>query len=86
MTVTALVITGTGGLIVIVKVALPVLFQVAIYLNPFSYMIWVYQDVLWYGAPVHPWAWAVFVVMALGTFSLGYRFFAYLKHGFAEIL
>jgi len=68
------------------KVALPVLFQAAIYLNPFSYMIWVYQDVLWYGAPAHPWAWAVFVLMALGAFSLGYRFFAYLKHGFAEIL
>ena len=25
-------------------------------------------------------------VMALGSFSLGYRFFTFLKHGFAEIL
>ena len=68
------------------QVGLPALFQAAIYLNPFSYMIWVYQDVLWYGAPAHPLAWAVFTALALGGFSLGYRFFAYLKHGFAEVL
>jgi lipopolysaccharide transport system permease protein len=67
-------------------VSLPTLFQAAIYLNPFSYMIWVYQDVLWYGAPVHPVAWVVFVALALGSFSLGYRFFVFLKHGFAEVL
>ena len=24
--------------------------------------------------------------LALGSFSLGYRFFAFLKHGFAEVL
>ena len=68
------------------NVGLPLVFQVAIYLNPFSYMIWVYQDVLWYGTPAHPWAWLVFAALALGSFSLGYRFFAFLKHGFAEIL
>jgi|HubBroStandDraft_1064217.scaffolds.fasta_scaffold00272_25 lipopolysaccharide transport system permease protein len=68
------------------KVALPGLFQAAILLNPFSSMIWVYQDVLWYGGPTHPWAWVVFTALALGSFSLGYRFFAFLKHGFAEIL
>jgi lipopolysaccharide transport system permease protein len=68
------------------KVHLPMLFQIAIDLNPFSSMIWVYQDVMWYGEPAHPWAWGVFTALALGSFSLGYRFFAFLKHGFAEIL
>ena len=68
------------------QVNLPSFFRAAIYCNPFSYMIWVYQDVLWYGGPAHPWAWAVFAALALGSFSLGYRFFAFLKHGFAEVL
>jgi lipopolysaccharide transport system permease protein len=68
------------------NVSLPGLFRAAIYLNPFSYMIWVYQDVMWYGEPAHPWAWLAFVALALGGFSLGYRFFTFLKHGFAEIL
>jgi lipopolysaccharide transport system permease protein len=68
------------------KLSLPALFQAAIYLNPFSYMIWVYQDVMWYGEPAHPWAWVVFTALSLGGFSLGYRFFTFLKHGFAELL
>jgi lipopolysaccharide transport system permease protein len=68
------------------NVGLPGLFRAAIGLNPFSYMIWVYQDVLWYGGFAHPWAWAAFAALALGSFSLGYRFFTFLKHGFAEIL
>jgi lipopolysaccharide transport system permease protein len=67
-------------------VTLPAAFQLAIDLNPFSAMIWVYQDVLWYGRPAHPIAWLAFAALALGSFSLGYRFFAFLKHGFAEVL
>lgn len=65
---------------------LPTFLKVAIALNPFSSMIWVYQDVLWYGEMTHPAAWAAFAVLALGSFSLGYRFFGHLKHGFAELL
>jgi hypothetical protein len=54
-------------------VTLPVLFQVAIYCSPFSHMIWVHQDVLWYETPAHPRAWAAFTLRALGGSDPAWR-------------
>src|SRR5262245_51346337 len=53
----------------------PSLFQPVLYLNPFSYLIWCYQDVLYFGRFEHPWAWVVTIAMAAVTFTLGYRVF-----------
>lgn len=59
--------------------ATPQLFRPLLYLNPFSYMIWCYQDVLFYGRIEHPWAWIVWTAISLGFFVLGYRVFRKLK-------
>jgi lipopolysaccharide transport system permease protein len=36
-----------------------------LYLNPFSYVAWVYQDALFFERLAHPWAWVVFAVMTI---------------------
>lgn len=36
-----------------------------LYLNPFSYVVWVYQDVLFFERMAHPWAWIIFSAMAI---------------------
>jgi len=74
---------------------MPVLYQPAwvppalqplLYLNPFSYMVWCYQDVLYHGRFEHPWAWLVFGAASLGVLSVGYRLFRHLKTWFGSAL
>jgi lipopolysaccharide transport system permease protein len=57
-----------------------------LYLNPFSYMIWCYQDACYFGRFEHPWAWPVFALGALLTFACGFRLFYRLKIYFGSIL
>lgn len=64
----------------------PELFRPILYLNPFSYIIWCYQDVLYYGRFEHPWAWLVAVSLNLIFFSLGYRLFRKLKPTLGNLL
>jgi len=64
----------------------PRAFRPLLYLNPFSYMAWVYQDVLYFGRIEHPTAWIVFVLGGLAGFALGYRVFRRLKPHFASAL
>lgn len=54
------------------------------YLNPASYLIWVYQDIFYYGAFAHPVAWAVLAVSAPASLYYGYRLFASLRPWFGE--
>lgn len=64
----------------------PALFKPIIYLNPFSSLIWVYQDVLYFGRVEHPWAWIVAPIFALLTFTSGYRLFRRLRPMFGSSL
>lgn len=65
---------------------IPKIFIPLLYLNPFSYLIWCYQDVLYFGRVEHPYAWVVFPVLCLSVFVIGYRLFRKLKPGFGNIL
>lgn len=56
------------------------------YLNPFSYMIWCYQDACYLGRFEHPWSWAVLVAGSSLLFCLGYRVFRRLKVYFGSVL
>lgn len=58
---------------------IPKLFLPIVYMNPLSYMIWVYQDVFYYGRIEHPWAWVVASLVALFAFTAGYRLFRRLQ-------
>lgn len=64
----------------------PPAFKPLLYANPFSYMVWCYQDVLYFGRIEHPWAWAVFVLGSIFAFALGYRLFRKLKPQLGNVL
>jgi lipopolysaccharide transport system permease protein len=65
---------------------MPPILRPVIYLNPFSYVVWVYQDVLFFGAFRHPYAWLVMLVFALLALGLGYRTFEKLKPYYGNAL
>lgn len=64
----------------------PNLFLPILYLNPFSHLIWCYQDVLYFGRFEHPWSWLVFIILSHVTFTLGYRIFHKLETMFSHVL
>ena len=66
--------------------SVPAIFKPVLYLNPFSYIIWCFQDVLYFGRFAHPWAWAVFLILSVLIFSGGYRLFRRLKVMFGNVL
>jgi lipopolysaccharide transport system permease protein len=64
----------------------PGMFRVLLYLNPFSYMIWCFQDALYYGRFEHPWAWPVFAAFSAVSFLVGYVVFSRLRPAFGNVL
>ncbi len=54
--------------------------------NPFSHLIWCYQDICYFGRFEHPWSWSLLVPMSLMVFYGGYRIFAKLKIMFGNVL
>jgi lipopolysaccharide transport system permease protein len=57
-----------------------------LYLNPFSYLIWCYQDVCYFGAIKHPWAWVVVLAGSGGLLGVGYALFQRMKLFFGQVL
>lgn len=64
----------------------PTPFRPLLYLNPFSYMAWCYQDACYFGRFEHPWAWPAFFAGSLAVFYGGYRVFRKLKVCFGSVL
>jgi lipopolysaccharide transport system permease protein len=54
--------------------------------NPFSYLIWCYQDVLYFDAINHPVAWVVLPIFSVGSLLGGSYVFVRLQHYFANVL
>lgn len=55
-------------------------------LNPFSYLIWCYQDVLYFGAIQHPFAWVFLLFFSTGSLIAGSYVFVRLRHHFNNVL
>jgi lipopolysaccharide transport system permease protein len=66
--------------------ALPVGLRHVITLNPFSALIWCYQDVLYFGRIDHPWAWLFAAIFSVGSFFAGFAIFRHLKPFFGSAL
>lgn len=66
--------------------AVPTAFRFLLYLNPFSYMVWCFQDVLYFGRFEHPAAWPVFLVLSVAMFTFGYSMFRRLRVMFGNVL
>lgn len=64
----------------------PEIFKPVIYMNPFSPMIWCFQDALYYGQFEHPWAWMIFSAESLLVFILGFLLFRRFKTMFGNVL
>ncbi|MDF1627909.1 MAG: ABC transporter permease [Parvibaculaceae bacterium] len=60
--------------------------KLILYINPFSYLIWSYQDILYFGDFRHWWALAIFSVMSFGMLAVGLALFRKLKPSFANVL
>jgi lipopolysaccharide transport system permease protein len=67
-------------------VQVPHVLRPLLYANPFSYMVWCYQDAVYFGRFEHWWAWPVFAASSLGAFYVGYRTFRKLKIMFGNVL
>ncbi len=65
---------------------LPGWFKPIFYLNPFSYMVWCYQDACYFGRFEHPWAWPVFFSLSFLGIIAGNRIFRKIKTMFGNIL
>ena len=65
---------------------LPKAVEVFFYFNPFSYMVWCFQDAVYYGQIVHASSWIVFPLLSVATFYLGYRIFRKLRPMFGNVL
>lgn len=57
----------------------PNLLKFVLVLNPFSHLIWCYQDVLYFGSIQHPWSWGVTAIMAAGLSTGGSMVFLRLR-------
>jgi homopolymeric O-antigen transport system permease protein len=66
--------------------ALPDWVSVVLFLNPFSHLIWVFQDILSFGAITHAWSWGITLVGAVASFLLGYVVFRKVKVYFGNVL
>lgn len=64
----------------------PRIFRPILYINPFSYLTWCYQDALYFGRFEHWWAWIVLPILSFGAFYVGYRIFRKLKTFFGNVL
>lgn len=64
----------------------PGIFRPILWINPFTYMIWVYQDVIYFGRIEHPIAWLVFFSWAILAFAGGYRLFKRTKPMFGSLV
>lgn len=66
--------------------AVPDVMKWVLTVNPFSYQVWCWQDVLFHGGFAHPTAWIIFPFCSGLTLALGWTVFSHLKHSFGDML
>jgi len=64
----------------------PNLFRPLLNLNPFSYLIWIFQDAFFYGHIKHPRAWVIASSLSCLSFITGQMVFNRLKSAFGNFL
>ena len=66
--------------------SLPAIFKPLIYINPFSAVTFVYQDVIYFGRIEHPIAWLLYSFGSVFIFIVGYRTFRRMKPHFSSMI
>lgn len=64
----------------------PHFLEIIFYFNPFSYIIWAYQDILYEGKITNYYVWVFLLLFYPIVFILGYRTFRKLKPYFGHAL
>lgn len=62
----------------------PPALEMIYYANPFSYMVWMHQDIVFYGDIEHPLAWIVFPALSLSSIVAGATLFQRLRPHFGD--
>lgn len=55
-------------------------------LNPFSHLIWCYQDVIYFDSVAHPWSWAITAALATVSVLAGSYVFSRLRHHLPSVI
>lgn len=66
--------------------ALPHALQWVFVVNPFSYLVWCWQDALFYGELRHPAAWIALPLGSVAVLIVGFKMFDRLRHQFGDAL
>ena len=66
--------------------AVPAAIRPVIYASPFSYFIFCWQDIMFYGGIERGWAWIIAFVFAAALFIFGARLFVVSKNHFGDFL
>ena len=73
----------TAGIYILPVVFLPQwvpnIFKPFIFVNPFSHLVWCFQDALYFGRFEHPQSWIISFIFGFLSYSLGYKFFKKLQ-------
>lgn len=64
----------------------PEMFRPIVSMNPFSHMVWCYQDVIVYGSFMHTYSWLIFSLFSLASLIIGFKAFRALKPMFGNVL
>jgi lipopolysaccharide transport system permease protein len=72
--------------IVYLPTAVPDPLRPLIYANPFSYMLWCYQDAIYFGRFEHPGSWIGFAAGSVLVLLLGFRLFRRLTPHFGDVV
>jgi lipopolysaccharide transport system permease protein len=64
----------------------PGLLRYIVVANPFSHLIWCYQDIIYFGSIEHPWSWLICALLAASALAIGSFVFVRLRHQFASVL
>lgn len=64
----------------------PRYFKPVLYANPFSHLIWCYQDLIYFGRFAHPVSWVIAPLFGFLVFIFGYRVFRKLKTNFGNVV
>jgi lipopolysaccharide transport system permease protein len=64
----------------------PDIFLPLVYVNPLSCLIWIHQDIFYFGRIAHPVSWVVGTLFALFAFTSGHRVFQRLRPIFGNAL
>lgn len=66
--------------------SIPRVLKFMLYVNPFSHVIWCFQDVLYFNSFQHPISWIVTFFFSFGALFIGSYLFSRLRHYFSSVL